>query len=186
MDVNTALREGPLFLKNAQDALAREIKNPDLLYQWDNEVAAIDAFLADTEPFANEDADLKKLREDLRDAKKGLERKIVTFEAQQEGEEPPEDPSEEELVIDFKEFAQEILNVLKEALDKKVQDVKELPAYEEPRDLANGFLADSEPYKENQELAGVRSEVQALKLQIDARIHEITDEWRKKDISASA
>lgn len=186
MDVNTALREGPLFLKNAQDAIDREIKNPELLYQWDNEVAAIDGFLADTEPLAQENADLKKLREEMREAKRKLERKILVFEAKQEGEEPPEDPAEEELVADFKEFAAEILGLLQEALKKKANDVKDLPVYEEPRDLANGFLADSEPYKETEELGPLRAEVQKHKAELDSRINEITEEWRKRDISASA
>jgi hypothetical protein len=186
MDVNTALRDGPSFLKNAEDALARDISNPDLLYMWDNQVTAIDRFLADTEPHATESADLAELRDQLRTAKKGIERKIIEFEAKQEGEEPPEEPPAEELAAEFVEVADEILQMADQALKQKVKDVKGLVKYEDPRDLINGFLADSEPCANDPALKPKRAEVRKRKEELDARIREITEDWRKKDIAASA
>jgi hypothetical protein len=186
MDVNTALREGPSFLRNAEDALAREITNPDLLYMWDNQVAAIDRFLADTEPHVTESADLAELRTKLRTAKRGLERKIIEFEAKQEGEEAPEDPSPEELAADFVEIADEVIEMADQALKQKVKDVKDLDRYENPRDLINGFLADSEVAANDPALQKKRAEVRQRKDELEVRIRTITDEWRKKDIAASA
>lgn len=185
MDLAKALREGPTFVRNAEDSLQRNITNPDLLYLWDNQVAVIDSYLADTENLDGEADELPELRGRLRELKKQLERKVMEFEAQQEGEEVPEEPPAEELVEDFKAVAGDIVAMGDEALGQKIKDVSQLATLEDPRDLINGFLADTEPYKSDKELAQVRDEVRARKEQLDARIRSITEEWRQKDLAES-
>lgn len=183
MDLAKALREGPTFVRNAEDSLQRNITNPDLLYMWDNQVAVIDSYLADTEVLDGESSELTDLRGKIRDLKKQLERKVMEFEAQQEGEEVPDEPPEEELIEDFKMVAGDILGMADEAIGAGVKDVSGLPALEDPRDLLNGFLADSEPYKHDKELAKVRDEARQRKETLDARIRDITEDWRRKDMA---
>ena len=183
MDLQKALREGPNYLRNAEDALARNITNPDMLYMWDNQVAAIDSFLANTEPLNGESSDLTTLREELRDRKRKLERKVMEFEATQEGEEVPDEPPADELVQDFKDVAGEIIAMADAALKEKVTDVKQLPVYEDPRELINGFLADTEPHKSDKELGKVRTEIRKRKDELDTRIHAIESDWRQRDLA---
>lgn len=184
MELDTALREGPSFLKNAEDSLNRNITNPDLLYMWDNQVAVIDTYLADTEVLNGQSEELTELRSKLRDVKKQLERKVMEFEAQQEGEEVPEDPPADEMAEDFKGFATELIQIADDALSQKVEKVDDLPTLEDPRSLVNGFLADSEPYKADDELRSLREDVRARKEKLDAQIKAIEEEWRQQDLAA--
>lgn len=187
MDLERALRDGPTYLKNAEDALGRNVTNPDLLYIWDNQVAAIDEFLANTEPHADESADLADLRGRMRDVKKQLEQKVMAFEAEQEGETVPEEPPAEELIEDFKGFAGEIIDMADSALGEQVKDVEKLPLYEDPRDLINGYLADSEPFKDQDpELKEIREEIRKRKVELDTRIRSVEEDWRARDIAAGA
>lgn len=185
MDLENALREGPNFVRNAEDALKRAITNPEMLYVWDNQVAAIDGYLANSEPFTRKSEELVTLREQLRGYKKELEQKVTAFEAEQEGEEPPEDPPEAEVIDEFKEMAVQLYELAEGALQNEVTDVKGLVTYEDPRDLINGFLADSEPFKEKDEdLHNARRHVRRLKVELDKRIRTIEEDWRAADLAA--
>lgn len=184
MDLHQALREGPGFVRNAEDSLNRNITNPDLLYMWDNQVVVADTFLADTEPYAAEDAELATLRSTLRDLKKQIERKVVEFEATQEGEEPPEDPPAEEQLADLKEVGGEIAAMADDAIKQDIKDTKGLPTLEDAIGIVNGFLADSEPFSGDKQLAKMREAVRKRKAQIDDRIRTIQAEWRAADIAA--
>ena len=184
MDLQRALRDGPAYVRNAEDAIARNIPNADLLYMWDNQVNAIDGYLANTEPLNGESGDLSKLRDTLRDLKKKLELKLMEFEAKAEGVEVPEEPPAADVIEDLKAVVEDILGMADDALKRKVKDVRELSMYEDPRDLCHGFLADSEPYKSDQALAKAREDVRKRKLDLDARITAIEEEWRKKDLES--
>lgn len=187
MDLQHALREGPNFVRNAEDATKRNITNAEMLYVWDNQVAAIDGYLADTETMAGDSEELSGIRAQLRDLKKQLEGKLVAFEAEQEGEEVPEEPPAEELIEDFKGFGSDIVMMADEALANEITNVKDLVQYEDPRDLINGYLADSEPYAAaDKDLTAVREEVRKRKVELDTRIKSVEEEWRAADLAAGS
>ena len=84
MDPQRALSDGALFVKNAEEEMDRKILREDQLYFIDNQVEAIDTFLADTEDLVS-NGDVKKLRDQLREMKQKLEKKSMEFLATQEG-----------------------------------------------------------------------------------------------------
>src|ERR1051325_18747 len=157
MDVQEPPRQPAALLKNALELVGRPVGKEELLYMWDNQITALDNFLADTE--ATVDPKFKESRAQLRDAKKKLTDAVVTFEAQAAGEEAPkEEPTQEEQIQGFIESAGEMVGLAKEALAEKVQDVKDLVKWEEPLAVINGYLADSEPFQEmNKDLRRARS-----------------------------
>lgn len=184
MDPQRALQEGEVFVKNAEEVLARPIAGPDQLYVWDNQVEVIDTFLADTEDLAGESGDLQALRGRLRGIKEQLERKILEVEAKAEGLEPPgEDATPEELVATFEEAGPELLAEADGALKKSVASVEKLHVWEEPLAAINAFLADSEPLQHRGKLGALRRELKARKAELRARIDSLLKEWRQADLA---
>ena len=182
MDVQEALRQGEAHLKNAQELVGRPVGKEDLMYMWDNQVTALDNFLADTEAVV--DAKFKELRVQLRDVKKKLTDSVVTFEAQAAGEEPPADLPQDEQIVSYIEMAGDMVGLAREALAEKVQDVKDLVKWEEPLAVINGFLADSEPYQElNKDLRRARSMVRVARKDLKNRIEDVFTQWRKADLA---
>jgi hypothetical protein len=183
MDVQEALRQADAHLKNALELVGRPVGKEELLYMWDNQITALDNFLADTE--ATVDPKFKESRAQLRDAKKKLTDAVVTFEAQAAGEEAPkEEPTQEEQIQGFIESAGEMVGLAKEALAEKVQDVKDLVKWEEPLAVINGYLADSEPFQEmNKDLRRARSMVRVARKDLKNRIEDVFTQWRKADLA---
>ena len=176
MDPQEALRQAEAHLKNAQELVGRPVGKEELMYMWDNQITALDNFLADTE--AVPDPKVKELRGQLREAKKKLTDAVVAFEAQQAGEEVGKD----EQVAGFTEMAGEMLQLAKEALSEKVKDVKDLIKWEEPLSVINGYLADSEPFQElSKDLRRARSMVRIARKDLKGRIDDVFAQWRKAD-----
>ncbi|MHB8633520.1 MAG: hypothetical protein ACYDBQ_06060 [Thermoplasmatota archaeon] len=186
MDVQEALRQGEAHLKNAQELAGRPVGKEDLLYMWDNQVTALDNFLADTE--AVNDPKFKELRAPLRDAKKRLTDAVVAFEAQAAGEEVATDePSPEEWVETYLEMARDMVSLVREALAEKVTQVQDLSKWEEPLAVVNGFLADSEPFQEqNRELRKARSIVRLARKDLKAAIDDVFAKWKQADRAAGS
>lgn len=186
MEVQEAIQQAQAHIQNAMELAKRPIGKEELLYMWDNQITALDNFLADTEVLDN--PLLEKARGSMRTVKKQLTDAVIQFEAQAEGvelEEEPE-PSEEEWAESYLDQGLELLDVVKEVLKEKVDDVKDLPVWEEPLSILNGYLADSEPFQEvNKDLRKVRSVVRAARRDLKNRVQDVFDEWRESDMKAS-
>lgn len=146
---------------------------------WDNQITALDNFLAETEVLKNPLLD--KARGSMRAVKKQLTEAVIKFEAKQEGvefEEEPE-PAAEEWAEAFVEQGEDLLAMVREAIEEKVKDVQELVKWEEPLAIVNGYLADSEPYQEvSKDLRKVRSVVRAARRDLKGRIQDVVVQWR--------
>src|ERR1044072_7970547 len=102
MNLQEPRRQAAAHLKNALELVGRPVGKEELLYMWDNQVTALDNFLADTEAVV--DATLKETRKQLRDAKKKLTDAVVAFEAAQTGEAAPDELPEQEQILSYIEM----------------------------------------------------------------------------------
>ncbi len=188
MEVQEALRQADAHLKNAQELSGRPVGKEELLYMWDNQITALDNFLADTE--AVPDPGFKAKRGELRDVKKKLTDSVVAFEGQAEGAEaagPGDEPSKEEWVQVYLEQAQDMIALVKESLAEKVKSVQDLVKWEEPLAVVNGYLADSEPFQEmNRDLRKARSVVRMARKDLKASIDDVFAKWKAADRAAPA
>lgn len=186
MEVQEALRQADAHLKNAQELAGRPVGKEELLYMWDNQITALDNFLADTESVP--DPGFKAKRTELRDVKRKLTDAVVQFEAQAAGETPGEDtPTEAEWVESYLEQAGEMIQLVKEALSEKIKDVKDLPQWEEPLAVVNGYLADSEPFQEkSHDLRKARSKVRLARKDLKASIDQVFTQWKQADRASAA
>jgi len=186
MEVQEALRQADAHLKNAQELAGRPVGKEELLYMWDNQITALDNFLADTESVP--DPSFKAKRTELRGVKKTLTDAVVAFEAQAAGESPPDgEPTEEEWVQAYVEQAGEMIELVKAALSEPVKDVKDLPQWEEPLAVVNGYLADSEPFQEkSHDLRKARSKVRLARKDLKASIDQVFTQWKQADRAAAS
>ncbi len=188
MEVQEALRQADAHLKNAQELSGRPVGKEELLYMWDNQITALDNFLADTE--AVPDAAFKTKRGELRDVKKKLTDSVVAFESQAEGGEPAgpaEEPSKDEWVQVYLEQAQDMIGLVKESLGEKVKSVQDLVKWEEPLAVVNGYLADSEPFQEmSRDLRKARSVVRMARKDLKAAIEDVFVKWKAADRASTA
>jgi hypothetical protein len=183
LDAQRALADGGLFVKNAEEEMDRKILREDQLYFIDNQVEALDTFLADTEHLVSH-ADVKALRDTLRDLKGKLEKKSMEFLAQQEGSELPEDSPPEEMAEAMVAYGKDFIEMADEALKTKVKAVDQVAAWEDPLATLNSFLADSETLvSHHKPLAAVRTEVRARKEELQKRIADVVSDWRQKDLA---
>ena len=183
MDVEEAIRQAEAHLKNALELAPRPVGKEELVYMWDNQITALDNFLADTETVVGEK--FKEIRKTLRDAKKKLTDAVVAFEAKQNGEEVPTDePSDDEWVESYLEMASDMVDLVKESIAEKVKDITQLVNWEEPLAVVNGYLADSEPFQElSHDLRKARSVVRVARRDLKNRIDEMVASWRKSDMA---
>lgn len=181
MEVPEAVQKAQAHLQNAMEQAKMPLVKEELLYQWDNQIAAVDAFLADTEVL--KDKLLDRARESLRKVKKDLTDAVVAFEAKLDGAEVEEDePSDEEWVESYIGMAQDMLEMANEALGEAVKKLEDLPKWEEPLAVINGYLADSEPFQElSHDLKKARSVVRVARRDIKNRINDLVAQLRDMD-----
>lgn len=184
MQLHEALRDAPAFLRNAQDTAQRNPVNPDTLYMWDNQVTAIEHFLAATEDVAKGNDDLVRMRKDLFQFKRAIEAKVLEFELKQENQELPPEPTEAEMVEDLTAYGKELQGLCKELEKVQIKTVKQLEELEEPRQQLNNFLVDSEAYLgKNPDLDGHRDAVRKARDQLEEKINTVLREWRQQDLA---
>ncbi|HUR61304.1 MAG TPA: hypothetical protein VM286_02935 [Candidatus Thermoplasmatota archaeon] len=186
MELQEATRQADAHLKNAQELAGRPVGKEELLYMWDNQITALDNFLADTESVP--DASFKAKRAEIREVKKRLTDAVVAFEAAAAGEEVAKDePTKEEWVEAYLEQAQDMVTLAKEALGEKVKSVQDLVKWEEPLAVMNGYLADSEPYQEqNRDLRKARSVVRMARKELKGAIDDVFLKWKAADRASGA
>ena len=187
MDVQRALADGAAFVKNAEEEMDRKILREDQLYFIDNQVEALDTFLADTEDL-NANAQVEPVRAQLRELKGKLEKKVLEFLATQEGGgDLPEDLPPAETAADMVEAGAEIMKMADDALKSKVKGVEEVATWEEPLAAVNSFLADSEVFvPHHPKLAKVRTDARGRKVELQKRIADVVQAWRQSDLSGGA
>jgi hypothetical protein len=186
VDAARALADGQMFVKNAEEEMDRKILREDQLYFIDNQVEAIDTFLADTEDL-NGDAAMKSLRDQLRDLKGKLEKKSMEFLATQEGQELPEDSPPQEMAEAMVAYGKDFIEMADEAIKTKVSKIDQVAAWEDPLATLNSFLADSEALVAlHPPLAKVRQEVRARKMELQKRIQDVVGAWRQSDLAGGA
>jgi hypothetical protein len=186
VDAARALADGQMFVKNAEEEMDRKILREDQLYFIDNQVEALDTFLADTEELAGDHA-VKALRDQLRDLKAKLEKKSMEFLAQQEGSELPEDSPPAEMAEAMVAYGKDFIEMADEAIKTKVSKIDQVAAWEDPLATLNSFLADSEVLVPlHPPLAKVRQEVRARKMELQKRIHDVVGAWRQSDLAGGA
>ena len=152
----------------------------------DNQVEALDTFLADTEDL-NTNAQVEALRAQLRDLKGKLEKKSMEFLATQEGGDLPEDLPPAETAADMVEAGAEIIKFADDALKAKVKGVEDVAQWEEPLAAVNSFLADSEVFVvHHPKLAKVRADVRSRKVELQKRIGDVVSAWRQSDLAGGA
>lgn len=182
MQLHEAQRDAPSYLRNAQDIAPRKPINAETLYMWDNQVAAIDAFLAETEEIAPQDPKLADTRKELFTLRKQIQNNVLEFELKQENQELPPDPTEEELVGELTEYAHELqrsLLVLQKIKFKKRQDFERV---EEPLQELAAFLVETEPLKgKNADLDKARAEIKRVRAEIDNKTRDYLKELRAKE-----
>lgn len=183
LDTQRALADGALFVKNAEEEMDRKILREDQLYFIDNQVEALDTFLADTEHLVS-NKEIKGMRDQLRDLKAKLEKKSMEFLAAQEGQELPEDSPPKEMAEAMVAYGKDFLEMADEALKTKVSKIDQVAAWEDPLATLNSFLADSEVLVPlHPPLAKVRQEVRARKLELQKRIQDVVGAWRQTDLA---
>ncbi len=178
-----ANRQAEAHINNAKELAGRPVGKEELMYMWDNQITALDNFLADTETVS--DPKFKEHRGTLRGIKKQLTDAVIAFEAAAAGEEVGKDePSKDEWVASYTEMAGEMVSLAREAIEDKVKDVKDLVKWEEPLAVINGYLADSEPYQEmSKDLRRARSMVRMARKDLKARIEDVFTAWRRADVA---
>lgn len=186
MQLADALAQAEAHLKNATELAARPVGKEELLYMWDNQITALDNYLADSEGV--QDEKLAGLRSGLRDTKRKLTDAVVAFEAAAAGETVEAgEPSAAEWVEAYLEQASEMVALVKECLAQKVKSVQDLAQWEEPLSVVNGFLADSEPFQtQSHDLRKARSMVRLARKELKTAIQDVFTKWKAADRAAGA
>jgi hypothetical protein len=184
LDAQRALTDGAQYVKNAEEEMDRKILREDQLYFIDNQVETLDTFLADTEDL-NTDAQAEAMRQQLRELKGKLEKKVLEWLATQEGGgDLPEDLPAPETAADMVEAGAEIIKMADDALKTKIKGVEEVANWEEPLAAVNSFLADSEVFvKHHPKLQKVRTDVRSRKVELQKRIADLVQDWRQRDVA---
>lgn len=187
LDEQRALADGRGYVQNAKDELERKILREDQLYFIDNQVEALDTFLADTEDLQADSPELAELRTELRSLKQQLEKKSMEFLAAQEGSELPEDLPPEEMAGDMAQYGREFVQLADEALKANVTKIEHVAQWEDPLSTINSFIADSEPYVHlHKDLPKVRADLKERKRDLEKRISDVVGAWRQADLAGGA
>jgi hypothetical protein len=172
-----AVFEGEKYVDNAKDAIDQEVEDEDELYIWENQLAAIDEFLADTEDMEG-DEDLEEVRAEARECKEELERLIAEFFG-----DPVDAEDTETNVAALLDVGRQLIDEAEEVMDKQ-------PEREELDEHANEiettliglkqWLADSEPYHgEHEYMAAARSDIKMTVDALEHKLDETVSAWKE-------
>ncbi len=171
-----AVFEGEKFVKNAKDAIDQTVEDEEDLYIWENQLAAIDEFLADTEDMEG-DGDLADVREEARECKEELEACIADFFG---------DPVDAE---DTGTSIAALLDVGRQLIEEAEDVMDKQPDREDLDEHANEiettliglkqWLADSEPYHDEHEyMAAARSDIKMTVDALEHKLDETVSAWK--------
>ena len=170
-----AVHAGQVYIKNAEDALDQKVIREDQLYKWENQLQAIDEFLADTEDMDHSE-DLAQVRGDAREKKTALEANIADFFDQPVEHDDPEANIEALLGVGV-----EIIEEAENALEVEINDIEEAEKIEVPLLAVKGWLADTEPYDEHPVMGQARKDMKSAKFALEERLASLVEEWKQND-----
>lgn len=183
MQLQEAIRDAPSYLRNAQEMAQRSPVSADALYMWDNQVTAIESFLANSEDLDGQSPDLTRFRKELFSLKKQIEVKVLEFELKQENQELPPEPNESELVEDMTAYGKELQGLVKELGRARVASFKDLQELEDPIQQMANFLVDTEPLKgKNADLDRYRAAAKKCREDVAARCAAVLKELQSKEV----
>lgn len=167
-----AVQSGEVYIKNAEDALNQKVIREDQLYIWENQLQAIDEFLADTEDLDGGDP-LLDIRGQARDAKGRLERSIADF-----FDEPVEDEDPANNAIALLEVGAGIIEEAEQALKKDAGKIEDAAFLEDPLLAVKQWLADTEPLAGNEVMAQARADMKQVKADLETRLEKLIEQWK--------
>lgn len=169
--------EGEKYVKNARDALDRDVEEEEDLYIWENQLAAIDEFLADTEDMEGTEG-LPEVRDEARECKDELERRIAEFFG-----DPVEAEDDEMEIAALLDVGQQLIAEAEEVMDAQ-PDREDLDEHANEIETTliglKQWLADSEPYHDKHEL--MKQARGDIKMTVDALEHKLDETvsaWKK-------
>lgn len=182
MQIHEAVQSAPNYIRNASEIAARTPVNADTLYMWDNQVTAIELFLAETEDYNAQNPDLARMRKELWGLKKQIEAKVLEFELKQENQEVPPEPTEEEVLADLTEYSRDVLELVKELNKVTPKTLKDLQELEDPRQQLINFLVESEPLQgKSKSVDTVRLGAKKCKADLDAKCNAALKAIRQQE-----
>ncbi len=171
-----AIHQGEVFIRNAEDALKLDINDEEQLYKWENQLAALDEFLADTEDMVESEEDLAEIRQQAREKKAALEKNLADFFDQ-----PVEADDEEANIEALLGVGVEIIEEAEAALEAEVDNMEEVRELEHPLLAVKQWLADTEPYDDHQVMAQARKDMKAVKFALSEKLEELTKAYADAD-----
>lgn len=171
-----AIHQGQVFIRNAEDALKLDIKDEEQLYKWENQLAALDEFLADTEDMVEGDDDLAEVRTKAREKKAELEESLADFFDQ-----PVEAEEDEANIEALLGVGVEIIEEAEAALEAEVENMEEVRELEHPLLAVKQWLADTEPYGDHKIMAQARKDMKAVKFALSEKLEELTKAYAEAE-----
>jgi hypothetical protein len=172
-----AVFEGEKYVDNARDALDQEVDDEEELYIWENQLAAIDEYLADTEDMPDEEG-LSDVRAEARECKEELERKIAEFFG-----DPVEAEDEEMEVAALLDVGRQLIDEAEEVLEKQVEPEHLDEHANEIETTLIGlkqWIADSEPYHDQHEMmAQARRDIKATTEILEEKLNDTLSSWKQ-------
>lgn len=172
-----AVFEGEKFVKNARDAIDRDVEDEEDLYIWENQLAAIDEFLADTEDMEDEEG-LSEVRDEARECKEELERCIAGFFG-----DPVSAEDTETEIATLLDVGRQLIEEAEEVMDKQ-PDREDLDEHANEIETSliglKQWLADSEPFHDDHEfMAAARSDIKMMVDALEHKLDETVSAWKK-------
>ncbi len=172
-----AVFEGEKYVSNARDALDQTVKEEEDLYIWENQLAAIDEFLADTEDMEGGE-DLAEVRAEARECKNSLEASIADFFDQ-----PVDAEDAEENIAALLEVARQLIAEAEEVLEAQ-PDPEEMDEHANEIETTvigiKQWIADSEPYHERTEMmTQARRDMKMIVGALEEKLDETVSAWKR-------
>jgi hypothetical protein len=174
-----AVFEGEKYIDNARDALDQDVEDEDDLYIWENQLAAIDEFLADTEDMDPEGQDLDEVRAEARECKELLEEKIANF-----FDEPVEAEDTEANIAALLDVGRQLIEEAEQVLEAR-PDPEGLDEHANEIETTvigiKQWLADSEPYHDETEMmTQARRDMKMVVDALEEKLDETVSAWKRK------
>ena len=161
-----ARQAGEVYIKNAEDALGQKVIREDQLYIWENQLQAIDEFLADSEDVESDDG-LVDTRILARETKVKLEQSIAGF-----FDEPVEDEDPAANAIALLEVGAGIIEEGEAALKTELKSRADSEVLEDALLGIKQWLSDTELLTGNEVMVQARTEMKAVKAQLEETLDE--------------
>lgn len=170
-----AVQSGEVYIKNAEDALGQKVIREDQLYIWENQLQAIDEFLADTEDMDGSEK-LSDVRGEARACKVKLERSIAEF-----FDEPVEDEDPATNAVALLAVGADLIEEAETALKRAVKTREDSEVLDDALIAVKQWLADTELLAGNEVMQQARSDMKVVKTGLEDRVEDIAKQFAEAD-----